>query len=181
MRGIFGSIKAEKTNTVQRIVFHEITKSAILEAVKSPRRVNMDLVHAQQARRILDRLVGYTLSPLLWKKIRYGLSAGRVQSVAVKLIVDREREIRAFTPEEYWTITAPFEKGGKTFVSEFQKLDGKKFVPKNKEESDAIVTALKGQPFSVANIDEKEVKRRPSPPFTTSTLQQEAARKLGFR
>lgn len=173
-------LKPKKTNTVQRIVFHEITKSAILEAVKSPRRVNMDLVHAQQARRILDRLVGYTLSPLLWKKIRYGLSAGRVQSVAVKLIVDREREIRAFTPEEYWTITAPFEKGGKTFVSEFQKLDGKKFVPKNKEESDAIVTALKGQPFSVANIDEKEVKRRPSPPFTTSTLQQEAARKLGF-
>ncbi|QQS58874.1 type I DNA topoisomerase [Candidatus Peregrinibacteria bacterium] len=173
-------LKPKKTNAIKRIVFHEITKSAILEAVKTPRKVDMDLVHAQQARRILDRLVGYTLSPLLWKKIRYGLSAGRVQSVAVKLIVDREREIRAFTPEEYWSITAPFEKDSKTFVADFQKLDGKKFVPKTKEEAEAITTALRGQPFSVSTIDEKEVKRRPSPPFITSTLQQEAARKLGF-
>lgn len=173
-------LKPKKTNAIKRIVFHEITKEAILQAVKQPRTVDQSLVHAQQARRILDRLVGYLLSPLIWKKIRYGLSAGRVQSVAVKLIVDREREIQAFTPEEYWSILADLEKDGKRFVAEFQKLDGKKFVPKNAAEAEAIHAAVKGQPFAVSAIEEKEAKRRPSPPFTTSTLQQEAARKLGF-
>jgi DNA topoisomerase-1 len=173
-------LKPKKTNDIKRIVFHEITKGAILDAVKHPRNVDMDLVNAQQARRILDRLVGYSLSPLLWKKIRFGLSAGRVQSVAVKLIVDREREIQAFTPDEYWSILADMEKEGKPFVSAFQKLDGKKFVPKSKEESEAIYTAIKGQDFTVKDISEKEAKRSPSAPFTTSTLQQEAARKLGF-
>ncbi len=173
-------LKPKKTNPVKRIVFHEITKNAILDAVKNPREVDTDLVHAQQARRVLDRLVGYKLSPLLWKKIRFGLSAGRVQSVAVKLIVDREREIMAFNPEEYWTLTAHLEKDGKKFLAQFQKLDGKKFVPKTKEESEAIYTAIKGQDFNAKDITEKEVQRKPSPPFITSTLQQEAARKLGF-
>lgn len=173
-------LKPKKTNTIKRIVFHEITKPAILSAVENPREIDMDLVNAQQARRILDRLVGYSLSPLLWKKIRFGLSAGRVQSVAVKLIVDREREIKAFTPEEYWTITAILEKDGRELPAAFQKLDGKKFIPTTKEEAEAITTAIKGQDFTVKNIEEKEVKRKPAPPFTTSTLQQEAARKLGF-
>ncbi len=173
-------LKPKKSNDVKRIVFHEITKDAILAAVKNPRTIDIDLVHAQQARRILDRLVGYKLSPLLWKKIRFGLSAGRVQSVAVKLIVDREREIRAFNAEEYWTLTAQLEKSGRSFLAEFQKLDGKKFVPKNAEEAEAIYSAVKGQPFVVENVSEKEVKRSAAAPFTTSTLQQEAARKLGF-
>ncbi len=173
-------LKPKKSNDVKRIVFHEITKDAILDAVKHPRTVDVDLVQAQQARRILDRLVGYKLSPLLWKKIRFGLSAGRVQSVAVKLIVDREREICAFNPEEYWTLVADLEKDKRLFTADFQKLEGKKFVPKNAEEAEAIYSACKGQPFVVDTVEEKEVKRRPSPPFTTSTLQQEAARKLGF-
>lgn len=173
-------LKPKKDNKIYRIVFHEITKNAILESIKNPREVNEDVVQAQQARRVLDRLVGYTLSPLLWKKIRFGLSAGRVQSVAVKLIVDREREIKAFNKEEYWSITANLKKDNKDFTSNFIKLDNKKFVPKNKEEVDACVDAIKGQDFIAKTIEEKEVKRNPSPPFTTSTLQQEAARKLGF-
>lgn len=173
-------LKPKKTNKVHRIVFHEITKDAIINAVKNPRSVDLDLVHAQQARRILDRLVGYKLSPLLWKKIRFGLSAGRVQSVAVKLTVDREREIMAFNPVEYWTLTATLEKDGHKFLAEFQKLDGKKFVPGNAAEAEAIYSAVKGQSLTVEDISEKEIRRKPSPPFTTSTLQQEAARKLGF-
>ncbi len=173
-------LKPKKANSIKRIVFHEITKNAILEAIKTPRTVDMDLVEAQQARRILDRLVGYGLSPLLWKKIRFGLSAGRVQSVAVKIIVDREREINAFVPDEYWTLSAQIEKEKKSFTAHFTKLDGKKFVPKSAEEAEAIYSAIKGQQFTVKDISEKESKRSPSPPFTTSTLQQEAARKLGF-
>ena len=173
-------LKPKKTNTIHRIVFHEITKNAILDAVKNPRTVNQDLVDAQQARRILDRLVGYKVSPILWKKIRFGLSAGRVQSVAVKILVDREREIRAFVPEEFWSITASLKKDGKAFSAQFQKLDGTKFVPKNAVEAEAIFSAISGQDFTVKNIDEKEVSRKPAAPFTTSTLQQEAARKLGF-
>jgi len=173
-------LKPKKTNKVKRIVFHEITKSAILEAVDNPRELDQHLVNAQTARRVLDRLVGYTLSPLLWKKIRFGLSAGRVQSVAVKMIVDREREVKAFNPEEYWSLVADVEKEKKAFTATFTKLDGKKFVPKNELEANAIYDAVKSQDFTVKKIDEKEVKRRPSAPFTTSTLQQEAARKLGF-
>jgi DNA topoisomerase-1 len=173
-------LKPKKTNAIKRIVFHEITKNAILSAIEHPRDIDMGLVKAQQARRVLDRLVGYNLSPLLWKKIRYGLSAGRVQSVAVKIVVDREREIQAFTSEEYWTITATLQKEEKKFTAAFQKLDGKKFVPKTQEEAEAIVSAISRQDFTVQDISEKETKRRPSPPFTTSTLQQEAARKLRF-
>ncbi len=173
-------LKPKKTNPVRRIVFHEITKEAILKAIKEPREIDESLIESQQARRILDRLVGYELSPLLWKKIRFGLSAGRVQSVAVKLIVDREREIQAFTPEEYWSLIADFEKNKIKFQANFQKLDGKKFVPSSKEEAEALYQAVKGKEFTVANIKEKDTKRNPAPPFTTSTLQQEASRKLGF-
>ena len=129
---------------VKRIVFHEITKTAILSSIKSPREINKDLVDAQQARRILDRLVGYELSPLLWKKIRYGLSAGRVQSVAVRLIVEREREIRAFKPEEYWKITGTFSgSANKTFEALLFKIKGKKASIGNKKEADTVLTALK--------------------------------------
>lgn len=173
-------LKPKKENEVKRIVFHEITKDAILKAIENPRKLDTNLVESQQARRILDRLVGYELSPLLWKKIRYGLSAGRVQSVAVKLVVDREREIQAFVPEESWSLTAFFEKNKAPFQAIFQKLDNKKFVPKTQEEAEALRDAVKGKDFTVVNIEEKDNKRNPAPPFTTSTLQQEASRKLGF-
>lgn len=166
---------------IKRIVFHEITKSAILNSIKSPREINKDLVDAQQARRVLDRLVGYELSPLLWKKIRYGLSAGRVQSVAVRLIVEREREIRAFKPEEYWKITGTFSgSANKKFEALLFKINGKKAAIGNKKESDTVLTALKGATYRVSEVKEKQIKRNPAPPFITSTLQQEAARKLGF-
>ncbi len=173
-------LKPKKGNTIQRIVFHEITKDAILEAIKNPREIDMNLVNAQQARRILDRLVGYRLSPLLWKKIKYGLSAGRVQSVAVRLLVDREREIKAFDPEESWSLTAHFQKDEKNFTALFQKIEGKKVTLRAEEEARAVLGALKDQKFLINSVSEKQVKRRPAPPFTTSTLQQEAARKLGF-
>lgn len=173
-------LKPKKTNAVKRIVFHEITKEAILEAIKKPRDLDKDLVFAQQGRRILDRLVGYELSPLLWKKIRFGLSAGRVQSVAVKLVVDREREIQAFIPEESWSLTASFEKEKIAFEAGFQKIDGKKYVCKNKTEAEAVYDAVKGKDFTVSTIEERDTMRNPAAPFTTSTLQQEAARKLSF-
>lgn len=175
------ALKIKKDQQVHRIVFHEITKTAIDEAVANPRDINEKLVEAQQARRILDRLVGYTLSPFLWKKVYRGLSAGRVQSVAVRIIVDREREIQAFKPEEYWTIEADLlNSKSDAFTAELKAKDGKKFVPTNKEESDAVLSAVTGADWSVAAIEEKELKKSPPPPFTTSTLQQEAGRKLGF-
>ncbi len=175
------ALKTKKTQKVHRIVFHEITKSAIDEAVAHPRDINLKLVEAQQARRILDRLVGYTLSPFLWKKVYRGLSAGRVQSVAVRIIVDREREIRAFNVEEYWTIEAALQSSKSNgFTADLKQKDGKKFVPVKKEESDRVRTDLKNAEWSVADIEEKELKKTPPPPFTTSTLQQEAGRKLGF-
>ncbi len=165
----------------KRIVFHEITEPAILEAVKTPRTIDMKLVDAQQARRVLDRLVGYTLSPFLWKKVYRGLSAGRVQSVAVKIIVDREREIKAFTAEEYWTLTAQLETGKKeTFTADLSKKDDKKFVPVSQAETDQVLADLRDAEYRVASTEEKELTKNPAPPFTTSTLQQEAARKLGF-
>lgn len=170
---------SEKDN-VHRIVFHEITKPAILAALANPRTIDRNLVDAQQARRVLDRLVGYELSPLLWKKIRYGLSAGRVQSVAVRLIVEREREIRAFKPEEYWSVLADYVKDGKKFQGALSKIDGKKAVISNKETADKIFEDLKGAAHTVTSVERKEVRRAPAAPFTTSTLQQEAARKLGF-
>ncbi|MFC1810918.1 type I DNA topoisomerase, partial [Patescibacteria group bacterium] len=170
-----------KKHEVKRIVFHEITKSAILKSIENPREINDDLVDAQQARRILDRLVGYELSPLLWKKIRYGLSAGRVQSVAVRLIVEREREIEAFKPEEFWKLLGNFignEK--KEFEAHLSKINGKKQEVDNKKDADKILKDLKGADYKVAKVEEKKAKRNPAPPFITSTLQQEASRKLGF-
>lgn len=143
--------------------------------------INMDLVDAQQARRILDRLVGYKISPILWKKVKKGLSAGRVQSVALRLIIDRENEINEFKPEEYWTIDGTFLKGKESFEASFFGLNGKKHPLKTKEDVKEILSKLKGSKFSVEKVTKKERKRNPAVPFTTSTLQQEAARKLNFR
>ena len=169
----------------KRIVFHEITKKAIAEALKSPRTISQDLVDAQQARRVLDRLVGYKLSPLLWKKVRMGLSAGRVQSVTVRLIVEREREIEKFKPQEYWSIEALLSQKDKDeeFIAKLAKKDGKvikKLGVKNKKEADQILTDLKDAKYKIVDVRKKERKKSPAPPFITSTLQQEAARKLGF-
>jgi len=169
-----------KKTEVKRIVFHEITEGAIKAAIKNPRDLDQDLVDAQQARRVLDRLVGYELSPLLWKKIRYGLSAGRVQSVAVRLIVEREREIRAFKPDEYWSIDAEFLKGKDMFQAALVKFKGKELKIGKKEEADKVLKDIKGADYQVTKVEEKDVKRSPAPPFITSTLQQEASRKLGF-
>ncbi|WP_407272170.1 type I DNA topoisomerase [Radiobacillus sp. PE A8.2] len=164
-----------------RVVFNEITKDAVKESFKHPRTINMDLVNAQQARRILDRLVGYNISPLLWKKVKKGLSAGRVQSVAVKMIMDREREIGRFEPEEYWSIEASFMTNKEEFEGAFYGIDGKKQDLPNKEEVDQILAKLKGKSFQVDKVNKRERKRNPALPFTTSSLQQEAARKLNFR
>jgi len=175
----------------QRIVFHEITKSAIEEALKHPRKIDLNLVDAQQTRRILDRIVGYKLSPFLWKKVVRGLSAGRVQSVAVRLVVEREREIEKFRPQEYWTIVATLLKiknqKSKIKNNEFEAVLVKKddeIIPKlgikTKEEGEKIVKDLKDAEYKVINIEKKEVKMNPLPPFTTSTLQQEAWKKFHF-
>ncbi|MCX2809770.1 type I DNA topoisomerase [Bacillus sp. ChL18] len=164
-----------------RVVFNEITKDAIKESFKHPRMINMDLVDAQQARRILDRLVGYKISPILWKKVKKGLSAGRVQSVALRLIIDREKEINDFKPEEYWTITGSFLRGKETFEAGFFGKNGKKLPLKSEEDVKAILAQLKGNKYTVDKVTKKERKRNPALPFTTSTLQQEAARKLNFR
>ncbi|HSX01316.1 MAG TPA: type I DNA topoisomerase, partial [Candidatus Saccharimonas sp.] len=161
--------------TTKRIVFHEITKEAILHAVANPRTVDQNLVDAQQARRVLDRLVGYELSPVLWKKIQTGLSAGRVQSVAVRLIVEREREIENFEAKSAYRVTAEFTaENGAVFKAE---LPNRFTTP---EEARQFLTDCAGAQFSIASIETKPAKRTPAPPFTTSTLQQEAARKLGF-
>lgn len=164
-----------------RVVFNEITKNAIKDSFKRPRKINMDLVDAQQARRILDRLVGYKISPLLWKKVKKGLSAGRVQTVALRLIVERENEIKAFVPEEYWKIKAAFSYGKDEFEAGFYGINGKKKELANEEEVKEVLSKLKGDTFSIASVQKKERKRNPAPPFITSSLQQEAARKLNFR
>ncbi|HDR4904530.1 TPA: type I DNA topoisomerase [Bacillus cereus] len=164
-----------------RVVFNEITKDAIKESFKHPRAINMDLVDAQQARRILDRLVGYNISPLLWKKVKKGLSAGRVQSVAVRLIIEREREIQNFEPEEFWTIKTEFVKGKDTFEANFYGVDGEKVQLTNETQVNEIIEQMKDNAFSVENVTRKERKRNPALPFTTSSLQQEAARKLNMR
>ncbi|MCA1053500.1 type I DNA topoisomerase [Rossellomorea aquimaris] len=169
------------TESQCRVVFNEITKDAIKESFKHPRPINMDLVDAQQARRILDRLVGYNISPLLWKKVKKGLSAGRVQSVAVRLIIDRENEIKNFQPEEYWSIEAEFKKDQEVFQASFYGLDGKKVELKNEDEVKSVLEKVKGKSFEVDKVTKRERKRNPAPPFTTSSLQQEAARKLNFR
>ena len=165
-----------------RVTFNEITKTAVQKAMKEPRKIDINLVNAQQARRVLDRIVGYKISPLLWKKVRKGLSAGRVQSVAVKLIVDRENEIENFVPEEYWNIIAKLidNKSQKSFEAKLVGKDNKKIEIHNKEEVDEILKHIKRAKFIVKDVKKGERKRNPAPPFTTSTMQQEASRKLNF-
>ena len=167
---------------ITRVTFNEITKTAVQKAIKEPRDIDINLVDAQQARRVLDRIVGYKMSPVLWKKVRRGLSAGRVQSVAVKLIVNREEEIEKFIPEEYWNIYAKLldEKSNKIFDARFYGKDGKKLEIHNKEQVDEILENIKNAKYIVEDIKKGEKKRTPAPPFTTSTMQQEASRKLGF-
>ena len=162
-----------------RIVFNEITKDAIKNAVKNPRPIDLKLVDAQQARRVLDRLVGYQISPLLWRKIRRGLSAGRVQSAALKIICDRENLIKNFVPKEYWNINAVFKKG-KKFTARLAEKDGKKFIAENGEQASAAVSELNAGKYIVSQIVRKERTRKPFAPFTTSSLQQDAANKIGF-
>ena len=167
---------------VTRVTFNEITKSAVQKAIKEPRDIDINLVDAQQARRVLDRIVGYKMSPVLWKKVRRGLSAGRVQSVAVKLIVDREEEIEKFIPEEYWNIYVDLldEKSKKEFQAKFYGKEGKKLEIHKKEEADSILENIKNAIYIIEDIKKGEKKKTPAPPFTTSTMQQEASRKLGF-
>jgi DNA topoisomerase-1 len=166
----------------RRVVFHEITDAAIMEAFGHPREINMDLVNAQQARRILDRLVGYNLSPLLWRKVRSRLSAGRVQSVALRLIVEREREIEAFVPQEYWTIEAEFQPEGTqdSFVAKLRRVDGEKPVFENEQDVKPVLADMESAVYSISKIKRGERRKKPPAPFTTSTLQQEASRRLGF-
>lgn len=164
-----------------RVSFNEITKNGVLKGMENPKKINMDLVDAQQARRVLDRLVGYKISPLLWKKVKKGLSAGRVQSVALRLIVDREKEIRAFVPEEFWSIDAKLIKDKKTFDSKLvTDTNGKKTELHCKEDADNLLKAIEGKPFVVTNVKKGVKTRQPAPPFNTSALQQEASRKLNF-
>ena len=167
---------------ITRVTFNEITKTAVQKAIKEPRDIDINLVDAQQARRVLDRIVGYKISPVLWKKVRRGLSAGRVQSVAVKLIVDREEEIEKFIPQEYWNIYAKLldEKSKKVFEAKLYGKDKKKIEIHSKEEVDEILNNIENAKYIVDEIKKGEKKRTPAPPFTTSTMQQEASRKLGF-
>ena len=167
---------------ITRVTFNEITKSAVQKAIKEPRDIDVNLVDAQQARRVLDRIVGYKISPILWKKVRRGLSAGRVQSVAVKLIVDREEEIEKFIPEEYWNIYVKLldEKSKKTFEAKFFGKDKKKQEIHSQEQVNEILSNIKNAKYIVEEVKKGEKKRTPAPPFTTSTMQQEASRKLGF-
>lgn len=166
-----------------RVTFAEITDGGVKSGMQSPRKIDLNLVDAQQARRVLDRLVGYKISPFLWRKIKKGLSAGRVQSVAVKLIVDREREIEAFKSEEYWTVEAALNKVGKktTFKAKLSSVNGKKPVLKNKDDADSVLKLLDGTKYVVEEIKTGKKNKHPAPPFTTSTMQQEGSRKLGFQ
>lgn len=177
---IFEEIKP-KNHRIKRILFNEITERAVLEAIKNSRAIDVNKVEAQKARRVLDRLVGYQVSPILWQTIYRGLSAGRVQSVALRLIVEREREIAAFVPQEYWSITAQLQ-GEKSdpFLSNLIKINNKKIAIKNEQAANAIVDDLRIKSYIIKNITKKEVSRKPAPPFTTSTMQQEAARRLGY-
>src|SRR5213078_723034 len=176
-----------RRKNIHRVLFNEITKKAVLEALKKPGKLDQNRFDAQQARRILDRLVGYKLSPLLWDKVRRGLSAERVQSVAVRIICEREREIRAFTPEEYWTVEARLEAGEPPpFAARLaevggQKLDHKSFRLDAKARVDEVLAGLAGADWTVTKVERKERRRHPTPPFITSRLQQEASRQLGFQ
>ncbi len=173
--------KTAKTEEVYRVLFNEITKKAILKAIEQPGKIDTNKVDAQQARRILDRLVGYQISPILWKKVRRGLSAGRVQSVALRIICEREEEIKAFKPEEFWSLTALLEgKLPPQFEAKLLKKDEEKLRVKNNDEVQAILAGLQGAAYTVAKVEKKERRRNPVPPFTTSKLQQEGGRKLGF-
>ncbi len=175
-------ILEDEKDKIVRVTFNEITKTAVQKAIKEPRDIDINLVDAQQARRVLDRIVGYKISPVLWKKVRRGLSAGRVQSVAVKLIVDRENEIEKFIPEEYWNIYANLEdmKTKKEFEAHFYGKDGKKLEIHSNDEVQEILDNIKNAKYIVTDVKKGEKKRTPAPPFTTSTMQQEASRKLGF-
>ena len=171
----------KKGRTIHRVLFNDLTKNTVLDAIGHPLELDANKYEAQQTRRILDRLVGYKISPLLWDKVRRGLSAGRVQSVAVRLICDREEEIRKFVPEEYWNLTAVLEgKEPPPFDARLFKIDGKKAKVSNQAQADQIIAYLGQNPFTVAKVEKKESKRSPQPPFTTSKLQQEASRWLGF-
>ena len=163
-----------------RVTFNEITKDTVQKSIKEPRKIDMNLTNAQQARRIMDRIVGYEISPILWKKVRKGLSAGRVQSVAVKLIVDREEEIEKFIPEEYWNINAILIKNEEKFSAKLAALNGKKIELHNKQEVDNIIKEIENANYIVKDVKKGTRKKSPAPPFTTSTMQQEASRKLGF-
>ncbi len=167
-------------NSKCRVTFNEITKKAVAAGIKEPRSIDVDLVDSQQARRVLDRIVGYKISPILWKKVKKGLSAGRVQSVATKLICDRENEINAFDPKEYWTIDAHFTKDRKKFAAKFYGEGGKKKELASQSSTQKVVDAVSGKSFVVSDIKQSQKKRYPAPPFITSTLQQEASRKLNF-
>lgn len=164
-----------------RVVFNEITKDAVKNAFVEPRQIDMNLVDSQQARRVLDRIVGYSISPILWKKVKKGLSAGRVQSVALKLIIDRENEIKAFVPEEYWSIDGLFKKGTKKFQASFYGLDGKKMKLSNNDKVKTVLAKLKSDDFLVSKVEKKERRRNAPLPYTTSSLQQDAANKINFR
>ncbi|MFD2729100.1 type I DNA topoisomerase [Enterococcus camelliae] len=168
-------------NDKNRVVFNEITKDAVKAAFKEPRSIDLDLVDAQQARRILDRLVGYSISPILWKKVKKGLSAGRVQSVALKMIIDRENDIRRFQPEEYWSIDGNFKKEKKKFKANFWGIDGKKRKLSTAADVKEVTQKITSKDYDVTKVEKQERKRNPAEPFTTSSLQQEAARKLNFR
>ena len=175
-----GKSKAGGDRRFRRVLFHEITADAVRRALEHPGIIDLRKVEAQQARRILDRLVGYQVSPLLWKPIRPGLSAGRVQTVALRLIVEREDEIRAFVPEEYWSITARLEKDGHRFDAKLHQIDGKSFRLENEAAAREVLADIEGHPFDVAEVKRREQRKNPPAPFTTSTLQQEAAKRLGF-
>lgn len=164
-----------------RVVFNEITKEAVKNAFKEPRQIDMDLVDAQQARRVLDRIVGYSISPILWKKVKKGLSAGRVQSVALKLIIDRENEINAFKPEEYWTIDGTFKKGTRQFQASFYGMNGKKMKLATNDDVKNVLSHIEGDEFTVESVEKKERKRNAPLPYTTSSMQQDAANKINFR
>jgi DNA topoisomerase-1 len=178
---VMQSIEDGGRESISRIVFHEITKKAIDEAIKNPRKVDMQLVDAQQARRVLDRLVGYKLSPVLWRKVRRGLSAGRVQSVALRLVVEREREIEAFKPVEYWNIGVTLKNiRDAMFDVQLKTKDEKKLDIGNKDQADQVEADLRAADYSVEKVEKKELQKTPPPPFTTSTLQQAAANRMGW-
>ena len=175
------SIKQRNGVPIQRVMFHEITRDAVQKAIRNATSIDEKKVEAQQARRVLDRLVGYKASPLLWKTVKKGLSAGRVQTVALRLIVEREREIRAFKPVEYWTVEALLEKEKQRFTAKLHQIEGKKPEITNETQAKAILADLEGRKtFTVTDVRRRERRKNPAAPFTTSTMQQEAAKKVGF-